>query len=331
VVESFLKHYDKVGGSGVYVKTPTVGQIPHCFVPSPYTYDDPYTTLPAGGNENGNDTVGFWIGVIGNPPTNGMIGGTSGLAFTVEFTTSMEDAGRHICFDTNTHVPHYWEWAAVGYPLDYGSDFPTWDNGLGDDSPRCWELCSCANMPPEWASGNEGVFELPYCQGGSYTLYVDDQCTCSEPAEFYVVPPYNETAPGWIDNETGAWTCEGSTVAPGTYDIPIQAITQNGSPDEPFTLHVAITAQGCNCCSGGVGDANGSGDEIPTIGDVSMLIDHLFVNQPPLECYPEADINQSGGAQPLATSVTIGDITMLIDYLFVSDPQIALPDCLQMN
>jgi len=83
------------------------------------------------------------------------------------------------------------------------------------------------------------------------------------------------------------------------------------------------------CCQGRVGDANQSGEDEPTISDIAMMIDHLFISNPPLECYAEADINQSGGPDPEPPDITISDISMLIDYLFISGPTVVtLNDCL---
>jgi hypothetical protein len=78
-----------------------------------------------------------------------------------------------------------------------------------------------------------------------------------------------------------------------------------------------------------VGDANGSGQDEPTIGDVTTLIDMLFVSGDPalVRCYAEADINQSGGDSPLPEDVTIGDISYLIDYLFITGSALGLPEC----
>ena len=81
-----------------------------------------------------------------------------------------------------------------------------------------------------------------------------------------------------------------------------------------------------SCCLGRVGDVNQSGEDEPTVGDISTLIDHLFVSQAPLTCYLEADIDQSGGASASTTDITIGDISSLIDYLFIS--QTPLLNCL---
>jgi hypothetical protein len=80
------------------------------------------------------------------------------------------------------------------------------------------------------------------------------------------------------------------------------------------------------CCVGKVGDVNGDGGEVPTIGDITVLIDHLFINQSPVGCIQEADVNQSGGRYPAADDITIGDISTLIDIMFMDggDPL----DCL---
>ena len=82
-----------------------------------------------------------------------------------------------------------------------------------------------------------------------------------------------------------------------------------------------------DCCSGRVGDVNQSGLDEPSIGDVSTLIDMLFLTQTPASCLAEADIDQSGGAAPSVADITVGDISMLIDYLFITGPSLGLPSC----
>ena len=81
-----------------------------------------------------------------------------------------------------------------------------------------------------------------------------------------------------------------------------------------------------SCCVGMVGDANDSGEDVPTIGDITTLIDHLFLSGAPLGCLVECDINQSGSRYPTAEDITIGDVTALIDHLFISGT--ALNSCL---
>jgi len=85
------------------------------------------------------------------------------------------------------------------------------------------------------------------------------------------------------------------------------------------------------CCKGRVGDANGSGDDEPTIADISTMIDAKFITgscEGVLDCLPEADINQSGGSLAICDDVTVSDISILIDYLFITGESLGLPECL---
>jgi PKD repeat protein len=96
-------------------------------------------------------------------------------------------------------------------------------------------------------------------------------------------------------------------------------------------LTVAGTITGGGCCRDRVGDANGLGDDEPTIGDVSVLIDAKFITgtcDGILDCFAEADVNQSGGPDPNCDDITIGDISTLIDYLFITGSSLGLAECL---
>ena len=73
-----------------------------------------------------------------------------------------------------------------------------------------------------------------------------------------------------------------------------------------------------SCCQGKVGDVNNSGGDDPTIGDVSFLIDHLFITGIAIDCIAEADVNQSGGTFPTEEDLSIADVSVLIDALFIS-------------
>lgn len=84
------------------------------------------------------------------------------------------------------------------------------------------------------------------------------------------------------------------------------------------------------CCIGRVGDANGQSGDEPTISDISVIIDLLFISQSPdvVPCLAEADVNQSGGQFPQKDDVTLSDASILIDYLFITGSSLGLPDCL---
>lgn len=94
---------------------------------------------------------------------------------------------------------------------------------------------------------------------------------------------------------------------------------------------VLLVVEKIGCCVGRVGDANSSGEDEPTIADVSTMIDAKFLSgtcDGILLCLPEADINRSGGTAPACEDITIGDITLLIDYLFITGRDLGLADCL---
>lgn len=78
-----------------------------------------------------------------------------------------------------------------------------------------------------------------------------------------------------------------------------------------------------NCCAGMRGNLDNSPDDTPTLGDLTVMIDHLFITLNPLTCWEEGNLDGSEPEGP--GSVTLGDLTMLIDNLFISlDP---LPMC----
>jgi hypothetical protein len=96
-------------------------------------------------------------------------------------------------------------------------------------------------------------------------------------------------------------------------------------------VYVDDAAYSRSCCQGRTGDANGLGGDEPSIGDIAVLIDAKFISgtcDNLIPCLAEADVNQSGGADPTCDDITIGDISILIDYLFISQNQALLLQCL---
>jgi len=70
---------------------------------------------------------------------------------------------------------------------------------------------------------------------------------------------------------------------------------------------------GLACCVGITGNVDGDPDEIVDIGDLTALIDYLFLTYTPPDCMEEANTN--GDPEGI---VDIGDLTALIDYLFIT-------------
>jgi hypothetical protein len=71
------------------------------------------------------------------------------------------------------------------------------------------------------------------------------------------------------------------------------------------------------CCVGQVGNVNASSGDEPTIGDILMLVDHLYISYTDPVCMTEADVNQSGGLKPTRKDLTLVDISILINHLFI--------------
>ena len=271
-----------------------------------------------GGSTGPNSRVAASLAVVTQVPgTDGFAGGAggaNGIALTLQFQTRLADVGKTICVDTaNAGGTVSWEWATDGL-----TDHPVWDNGLGVDGPRCWVIGSCPNLPPQWCNGNVGNLNLQYCRGGSYQLCAGNE-VCWPDVTYRLAPPYDNGNFGSVNSQTGLWTWSGPTVPPSAFlDVQFQVL-ESGTPSyELFTLHVVVNDIGCDCCVGQVGDANGSGEDEPTVGDISVLIDYLFISGAWINCLEEADVNQSGGENPTAIDITISDVSVLVDHLFIS-------------
>jgi len=72
----------------------------------------------------------------------------------------------------------------------------------------------------------------------------------------------------------------------------------------------------CDCCLFFTGNVDGEGGV--DIADLTFLIDHLFINFPPIDCPEEGNVDGDGG-------IDIADLTFLIDHLFINFP--SLPPC----
>ena len=114
---------------------------------------------------------------------------------------------------------------------------------------------------------------------------------------------------------------------------PIDNCPQEYNPDQLDVDENGVGDACESCCRDRVGDANGSGTEEPTIGDISTMIDAKFISENCvvlIACPAEADVNQSGGMKATCDDITIGDISLLIDYLFITGAENygPLSDCL---
>jgi len=124
-------------------------------------------------------------------------------------------------------------------------------------------------------------------------------------------------------------------ITAGSQGQTVNPVSPGGFPDhqprfegfkasyQPDRIEGSVTLIGC--CYGVTGNIDDDPEQSVDVGDLTTLIDHLFISFPDLACVLEADIAPaiSGGA-PDGT-VDVGDLTALIDHLFITFP--ALPAC----
>ena len=67
----------------------------------------------------------------------------------------------------------------------------------------------------------------------------------------------------------------------------------------------------CDCCLWATGNVDDDPDDIVDMGDLTALIDFLFISYEEPACMEEANTDGQG-------SVDMGDLTALIDFLFIS-------------
>ena len=77
-----------------------------------------------------------------------------------------------------------------------------------------------------------------------------------------------------------------------------------------FTIHIDPAPP---CCVGMRGNIDNSPDGLVSLGDLTALIDHLFISLNPLICPEEGNLDLSPDGL-----TSLGDLTVLIDFLFIS-------------
>jgi len=164
------------------------------------------------------------------------------------------------------------------------------------------------------------------------------------PTFFYPVstaPFMNTVSISLTYDESQLQSSENDLVLMAYYDGTWHDVTTNRLVNENKitglvdVLCPLVLAERLTCCVGRVGNANGLGTypQEVTISDIQTLVTAKFISSLPCEqnllCLAEADVNQSGGANPKCSDVTIADIQTLVNHLFIAGPVSApLKECL---
>ncbi|UCC43855.1 MAG: PKD domain-containing protein [Candidatus Zixiibacteriota bacterium] len=185
---------------------------------------------------------------------------------------------------------------------------------------------------------------IPICWEGPYTLSFDSISTAGLRTEFFEVQNIlNFDISHYRLTVTMKASSDGSSsLSPGA--APVLSVFFRGSmavPPEAYDISMAgyavflpkfvtyageyapvlvdAISGGSACCTGTTGNVDNDPLGTVDIGDLTGLINFLFITLEEPECLDAANVDGLG-------SVDIGDVTKLIDYLFISyDP---LADCL---
>lgn len=287
----------------------------------------------------------MFAGTCIQPPPYGMPNGFNGPVWIIQFTTSLTDVGNVICLDKTEELAA-WEWASGTLFWD-----PSWPGQqCYTVVPRAVTLEGC----PKEVQVSEDLTVTFQCVDWWGFTEVEEQTTGPSLVGYEIIPAtqpvyYNiETSAAYTGDITVCFKYDETKVTGPESDLtlwhwsgnPLVATDITTSVDPVNNIICGVTSSLSQfalaldlptCCTGRVGDANGSGDDEPTVGDVSTMIDAKFITgtcDGILPCLAEADINQSGGAEPTCNDITIGDISILINYLFITGPSLGLPNCL---
>jgi len=109
------------------------------------------------------------------------------------------------------------------------------------------------------------------------------------------------------------------TISFSGFETNVETVLGDFVPGDVIAGSVEVTG----CCVGETGDVNMSGDP-PTLTDLTLLVNKLFVDFAEVDCPAEA--NTSGDA---ACEITLTDLTLLVNKLFVTFEPVA--DCSEFS
>ena len=209
------------------------------------------------------------------------------------------DEGKTIILDTCFFPPAgTWKWGP--------SEAPAWGGpyyfSIGVFDPR---LPTIENCPKNYT--------FDRCDVGTYdfdAVDVDDDLAILEYSLL--------SGPGSIDPVTGVWTWSRPEVEPGFYPVCVAARiinSTNQSPGPLCCMNVEVISAGdsCVCCVGLAGNVDCDQEDICDLGDLTKMIDYLFISFEEPTCREEANLDAS-----VDGIVDLSDLTRLIDYLFIS-------------
>ena len=120
---------------------------------------------------------------------------------------------------------------------------------------------------------------------------------------------YNST----VTDTTIVWDVP--DIPEGGYGIHFKVIDDTGNINgDSCDYSWAFTYFRGSCCVGQTGNVDHDPGEIIDIGDLTALVDYMFISFTVPHCMPEANVDGSEDGV-----VDIGDLTAMVDYLFITN------------
>ncbi len=159
-------------------------------------------------------------------------------------------------------------------------------------------------------AGTDGQWSQIHPVGGYPYTIIDNPASSFAPG----TPCYS----GTVDWSTETFDLSAYS---GVVQLMFRFGTDGATTQEGWYVDNVEVFQNGDCCTGpSVGNVDESVDNLVTMGDLTVLIDHLFIALEPLACVTEGNVDMSADGL-----VTMGDLTVLISHLFITlDP---LPAC----
>ncbi|UCC45685.1 MAG: FG-GAP repeat protein [Candidatus Zixiibacteriota bacterium] len=248
-------------------------------------YDDIIAGMP--GNDDGGDSAGG---------ARIFLGGASVTVDTTVLGASMGEQLGHAVVIWNDFGPGDGTALAVG--------------GIGYDNFR-GRVFLFSN--PDTVSHNQApalspISDTAFAFGSllQFSVYAVDPD--SDDVSLYA--PLNPDGASFLDNGNGSGFFEWQTGPDdmGSHEVLFVASDGLLADSESVVITVLDTA---GCCVGLTGNVDGDESDLVDIGDLTKLIDYLFISYIPPVCIEEANCDAAG-------VVDISDLTVLIDYLFIS-------------
>jgi aminopeptidase N len=112
----------------------------------------------------------------------------------------------------------------------------------------------------------------------------------------------------------------GTPTDTGIYTFTVYMVNSGTGLSDQQQYSITVTPV-TTCCTGpSRGNVDNSPDFLVTMGDLTVLIDNLFISLTPLTCIDAANVDLSQD-----NLITMGDLTVMIDHLFIN--LTPLPPC----